>query len=112
MTLAVRNHSQIRFGSEVNLTCSVELSALIIGASDFSLLEVESQLYKDGVLLATNGRADTVMHDGMVTYIYTLTPFERRDSGNYTCTSIINSALPHLNRSQRQISNNVTVTTG
>ena len=71
------------FGSDVTLTCTLGLNSAIV-ASDLSLLMVEIQLSRDGVLFDNPSATD-------ITFTYTtqLNSFGRSDFGNYTCNATI-----------------------
>ena len=73
----------VMFGSDVTLTCTLGLNSAIV-ASDLSLLMVEIQLSRDGVLFNNSLATD-------ITFTYTtqLNSFGRSDFGNYTCTATI-----------------------
>ena len=60
-------------GSDVTLTCAVELNSAIM-PSEIFLLMVDTQLSRDGTPLALTGRFESL---------------EESDSGNYTCTATI-----------------------
>ena len=72
-------------GSDVTLTCSVELNPAILGSEIF-LLTVETQLFRDGIQMALDG--PTVVGT-TYTYISQLNSFGRSDYGNYNCTATI-----------------------
>ena len=84
--LTSSGHSGIQItGSDVTLTCAVELNSAI-QSSEISLLTIEVQLSRNGTPLTLNG--PTVSG---TTYTYTrwFESFGRSDSGNYTCTATI-----------------------
>ena len=74
------------FGSDVTLTCTLGLNMAIVG-NDVSLLMVEIQLSRDGVLFDNPSQPSVTD----TTFIYTtqLNSFGRSDFGNYTCTATI-----------------------
>ena len=72
-------------GSDVTLTCTVELNSAILGSEIF-LLTVNAQLSKDGTPLALDGPR---VSDTTVTYTAQLNSFQRSDFGNYTCTATV-----------------------
>ena len=75
----------VLLGSDVTLTCTVELSSAVV-ESDLSLLMVDTQLSRDGMPLAITGLTVTG-----TTFVYTiqLSSFDTRDAGNYTCTATV-----------------------
>jgi hypothetical protein len=74
-------------GSNVMLTCTVELNSAIFGSEIF-LLTVDAQLLKEGVLLPLP-LAGPRVSDTTIAYTAELSPFQRSDFGNYTCTATI-----------------------
>ena len=84
LTSNVVNSIQI-VGSDVMLTCTVELNSAILGSEIF-LLTVNAQLSKDGTLLALDGPR---MSDTIIIYTAQFNSFQRSNFGNYTCTAII-----------------------
>ena len=72
-------------GSDVTLTCTVELSSAVVD-SDLMLLMVDTQLSKDGTPLSLTGPTVT---GTTLTYTIQLNTFDRRDAGNYTCTATV-----------------------
>ena len=72
-------------GSDLTLTCTVELNSAIVNSEIFLLL-VDTQLSRNGTLLALTGPAVT---GTTVTYTTQLNSFGRSDSGNYTCTATV-----------------------
>ena len=68
----------VLLGSDVTLTCAVELSPALTD-SDLSLLMVDTQLYRDETRLTLTGLNVTG-----TTFVYTirLNSFDRRDAGN------------------------------
>ena len=83
----VANHSSIVIiGSDVMLTCTIELNSAILGF-ELSLLMVSAQVYKDEeTLLALTG---PIVTGSIFTYTTQLKSFERNDFGNYTCIATI-----------------------
>ena len=81
--MLTNNPEAVVFGSDVTLTCTLGLNPAIV-ASDLSLLMVEIQLSRDGVLFDNPLTTD-------ITFTYTtqLNSFGRSDFGNYTCTATI-----------------------
>ena len=72
-------------GSDITLTCSVELNSAILDSEIF-LLTVDTQIYRDGNPLALEGPTVT---GTTYTYRAQLNSFRKSDYGNYTCTAII-----------------------
>ena len=72
-------------GSDVTLTCVVELFSIIQSSEIFSLA-VDAQLSRDGTPLTLNGPTVT---GTTFTYTRLIESFGRNDSGNYTCTASI-----------------------
>ena len=72
-------------GSDVTLTCTLELNSAIV-ASEILLLMVSAQLSRDGTPLTLIG---STASGTTFTYTTQLNSFERSDSGNYTCTATI-----------------------
>ena len=77
-------------GSDVTLTCTVELSPSVVN-SDLSVLMVDAQLSRDGTPLTLTG---PTVAGTTFTYTIQLDSFGRNDSGNYTCTATVR---PHPN---------------
>lgn len=75
-------------GSGVNLTCTVELEA-VVTEDDLPLLEVYAHISKNGTQLPVTDSQET---DTTLTYTIRLDSFGRNDSGYYTCTA---SVRPH-----------------
>ena len=73
-------------GSDVLLTCTVELNLAILGSEIF-LLTVNTQLSKNGTVLALAGPVVTA--GTIFTYTIQLNSFQVNDFGNYTCTVTI-----------------------
>ena len=76
----------VMLGSDVTLTCTLGLNSAIV-ASDLSLLMVEIQLSKDGMLLHNSTQPPATD----ITFIYTtqISSFGRSDFGNYTCSATV-----------------------
>ena len=96
-------------GSDVNLTCIVELNPTII--NNVSLLTADIQLSRNENPLALIGmltRTGTT-----ITYTTQLNSFGRNDSGNYTCTATIRSqpTTTHLTASS-SLTNSAKISTG
>ena len=72
-------------GSDVILTCIVELSPLLVG-SNLSLLMVDVWMFKDETTLALTG---PTMIGSTFTYTVKLDSFGRNDSGIYACTATV-----------------------
>ena len=72
-------------GSDVTLTCAVELNSAVM-SSEIFLLMVDTQLSRDGTPLALTG---PTVSGTTFTYTTQLNSFGRSDSGNYTCTATI-----------------------
>ena len=79
------DHIQI-VGSEVILTCTVELNSAILGSEIF-LLAVNAQLSKNGTVLALAGPVVTA--GTIFTYTMQLNLFRMNDFGKYTCTATV-----------------------
>ena len=73
-------------GSDVRLTCTVELNSAIF-SSEIFLLTVNTQLFKDESSLALTGQIVTA--GTVFTYTTQLNPFQMSDFGNYTCSATI-----------------------
>ena len=72
-------------GSDVTLTCAVELNSAIM-PSEIFLLMVDTQLSRDGTPLALTG---PTVSGTAFTYTRRFESLEESDSGNYTCTATI-----------------------
>ena len=84
LTSSERNCAVI-IGSDVTLTCTVELHSTVLGSEIF-LLTVDAQLSRDGIPLTLAG---PIVTGTTFTYTIQLNSFGRSDSGNYTCTATI-----------------------
>ena len=82
----------VRVGSTVTVTCEVELSTSVI-ASELSLLTVNAQLTGGGNTPTSSG---PTISGSTLTYSFSLGPFMRTDSDNYTCTATIDSPSSFL----------------
>ena len=82
-------------GSDVTLTCSVELSPIILGSEIF-ILAVETQLLRDGV--RTTALDGPTVVGTTFTYTTQLNAFGKNDFGEYNCTATIRpqSSLTYL----------------
>ena len=86
LTSSSGNTNVVMVGSDVTLTCTLELNSAIV-ASDLSLLVVDVQLFRDRTPLSNPTMSPVT---GITfTYITQLNSFMRSDSGNYTCTATI-----------------------
>ena len=105
------NPEAVLFGSNVTLTCTLGLDPTIV-ASDLSLLIVEVQLSRDGILL------DNLTLSPMTgtTFVYTsqLSSFRITDVGHYTCNATIRpvSSSTYITGSEMLESGTFRVTTG
>ena len=97
-------------GSDVTLTCIVELNPAIV-ASDLPLLMVDAQLSRDGIPLALTGPTVT---GTTITYTTQLVSFGRSDSGNYTCTATVRPrpSSTYLTGSETLLSDIVSIKAG
>ena len=74
-------------GSDVELTCTVELNSASILGSEISLLMVSAQLSNnDGTPLVLTG---PIVTGTTFTYTTQLNSFERNEFGNYTCIATV-----------------------
>ena len=74
-------------GSDVELTCTVELNSASILGSEISLLMVSAQLSNnDGTPLVLTG---PIVTGTTFTYTTQLSSFVRNDFGNYTCIATV-----------------------
>ena len=74
-------------GSDVTLTCTLKLHSAVV-PSELLLLMVDTQLSRDGTLLALSG---PTVSGTTSTYTRRFETFGRSDSGNYTCTASVGS---------------------
>ena len=78
-------------GSDVTLTCTLELNSVVtVVASEIFLLTVDTQLSRDGTPLTLTGPTVT---GTTFTYTRRFESFGRSDSGNYTCTATVGPGL-------------------
>ena len=95
--------------SDVNLSCRVKLSPLVV-ESDLSVILVDAWLSRDGTRL--NLTDSPTIAGTTITYNILLDLFGWRDSGNYTCTATIRSpSKAHLSDSGSVLSNDTKVST-
>ena len=80
----------VRVGSPVTVTCAVELSAAVT-ETDLSLLTVNAQLTGGGNTPTSSG---PTISGSTLTYSFSLGPFMRTGSDNYTCTATIGPTDP------------------
>ena len=107
VTLVSDPTGPITEGTSVNLTCTVELGALV--ESDLQLFNLEVTLSRDDSKIS-----ETVILNGTtLNYTHKIVAFSRNDSGNYSCTAI---ATPHPSsvfiNASHILSDVVRVTTG
>ena len=97
-------------GSDMTLTCTVELNSAIV-VSDISLLTVEAQLSRDGTPLTLTGPTVT---GTTFTYTRQFESFGRNDSGNYTCMTTITPqpSSIYLTGSEAIVSNSISIKAG
>ena len=97
------------FGSDVTLTCTLGLNSAIV-ASDLSLLMVDIQLSRDGVLLHNSTQPPVTG----LSYIHTtqLNPFRITDVGNYSCSATIRSSSAYLTGNEILQSNVINIRVG
>ena len=100
-------------GSSITLTCTVKLDPAVT-ADEVPLLMVEAQLSRDEIRLNLTGPTVT---GTTFTYTSQLDSFERSDSGNYTCTAVVEpnqQQAPYLtdNINTTLTSDSIQVTTG
>jgi hypothetical protein len=72
-------------GSDVTLTCTLELNSAIV-ASEILVLMVDTELFRDETPLTLTGPS---IRDTTFTYTRRFESFGRSDSGNYTCTATV-----------------------
>ena len=85
MTVTGNPPSPIMDGTDVTVTCAVEMAQGVVD-SDLSLLMVDAQLSGDGTSLTLTGPTVT---GTTFTYTIQLDSFGRNDSGNYTCSATV-----------------------
>lgn len=97
-------------GSDVTLTCTVQLNSAVL-SSEVSMLVVEVLLFRDGTQVAVPRPTVTG-----ITFTYTtmVNSFGSSDSGNYTCTATVrpHSSSTFLTGSQTLQSNAVRIVAG
>ena len=97
-------------GSDVGLTCRVELSPLLV-ENDLSVILLDAWLSRDGT--RQNLTDSPTMARTTFTYNIQLDSFKWRDSGNYTCTATVRSPYKaHFTDSGSVMSNVTKVSTG
>ena len=95
-------------GSDVNLTCNVQLNPAVTAVS-LSLLTVHIDFYRiQSPWVQIQGSRTT-----NITFIHTiqLNPFERNGSGNYICIATISSNISYLTDSN-SVNNSIKISTG
>ena len=109
LTSSEGNSLQI-VGSDVTLTCTLELNPAIV-ETDLPLLMVDAQLSRDGIPLALTG---PIVTGTTFTYTTELNSFGRSDSGNYTCTAIVRPqpSLTYFTGSETLLSDIVSIKAG
>ena len=97
-------------GSDVTLTCMLELNPAIV-ETDLPLLMVDVQLSRDGTPLALTGPTVT---ETTFTYTIQLNSFGRSDSGNYTCTATVRPqpSSTYLTGSETLLSDTISIKAG
>ena len=90
VTVASDPDSPILNGTDVTLTCTVELGPSVVD-SDLSLLMVDAQLSRDGTPLTLTG---PTVAGTTFTYTIQLNTFGRNDIGKYTCTATVRPQPP------------------
>ena len=97
-------------GSDVTLTCMLELNPAIV-ETDLPLLMVDIQLSRDGTPLALTGPTVT---ETTFTYTIQLNLFGRSDSGNYTCTATVRPqpSSTYLTGSETLLSDTISIKAG
>ena len=87
--------------TDATLTCTVKLN-LLVAQSDISLLEVDAQIFREGISL---NLTDMQSNGTTFTYTINLGSFGRNDSGNYSCKAMVK---PHENSTY--LTGNITIT--
>ena len=100
-------------GSSITLTCTIKFGSAV-RAAEVPLLMVSAQLSRDGTPLTLTG--PTVSRIA-VTYTRRFESFGRSNSGNYTCTAVVEPnqrQAPYLTENLNAIltSDSIQVTTG
>jgi hypothetical protein len=80
-----RHNSLLILGSDVTLTCTLELNSVVV-PSEIFLLMVEALLSRNGTPLMLIG---PTVSGTTFTYTRRFESFGRTDSGNYTCTATV-----------------------
>ena len=93
-SVAVRSSpgNPVQVGSTVMVTCVVRLSAAVT-ETELSLLTVNAQLTGGGNTPTSSG---PTISGSTLTFSFSLGPFMRTDSDNYTCTATIDSPSSFL----------------
>ena len=91
------NNPTRAIGSDVNLTCSVQLNVSAVMDIDLSLLMVDIDIHRNQIPFDQSRESITMNMN--ITYITQLHPFERNHSGNYTCTATVRSTVSYLTAS-------------
>ena len=95
-------------GQCVTFTCTVELGPGLV-ESDLSLIEVDTQLYRDGTPLALSG--PTLVTDTTLTYSTQLDLSVRNITENYTCMATIRPTEESADiTTSTYVSNTLTIT--
>ena len=84
------------FGSDVNLTCTVELSSEVDGP-----VTVNTVWTGPDESMATNTAQTLMGNNTTYTSVVIVSSFGRNQSGNYTCTATISSTATFFLRSTR-----------
>ena len=97
-------------GTDVTLTCTVELGPAGVLLSDLSLLMVEAQLSRNETAVTLT---DPNVSGTTFTYTIQLGSFGRNDSGNYTCAATVRPQSTSMYLTGEAMLSNITsVTTG
>ena len=82
-------------GTNVTVTCTVELGPLVMNESDLSLITVEAQLFRDGNELT---QASSQVNGSTYTFGFMVSSFGESDNGNYSCSATVRPlpSSPHL----------------
>ena len=95
-------------GSDVNLTCSIQLNPAVMAANR-SLLMMNIDIYRNQIPFDQSWELITT--DMNITYTTQLHPFERNHSGIYSCTAIIISTVSYLTASD-PVTDSTKISTG
>ena len=100
-------------GSSITLNCTVKFGPAV-SAAEVPLLMVDAQLSRDEIRLNLTG---PTVSGTTFTYTRQFESFERSDSGNYTCTAVVEpnqQQAPYLteNLNATLTSDSIQVTTG